>query len=165
MKTLLALFLALGLTFGAHAGNEGPQAAPKLPATVVAEYVVNSFFGPQDMVGTFEFQIFSNGDTQLVHHKMGGVVTTKKLKAYSKQDSEEINALVAEVLPGELFDANPSHPGCMDAPSTSVVVFQAKVEIKIAQTAACKSMDRKNRSHADEKLITILNDLVTSSRK
>lgn len=165
MKTLLALVLVLGFTFGAHAGNEGPQAAPTMPKTLVAEYVVNSYFGPQDMVGTFSFQIFSNGTTQLKRMKMGGVVTVKALKAYNAEDTAEINALVAEVRAGELFDANPNSPGCMDAPTTSATVYQPKGKIVIAQHMACKSMDRKNRSHADEKLISILDELVTSSRK
>lgn len=53
----------------------------------------------------------------------------------------------------------------MDAPSTSVTVYQPRGKIMIAQHMACKSMDRENRSHADEKLINILDQLITTSRK
>lgn len=166
MKTLLALLLVLGFSSSAFAGNEGPQAMPdERGHVVIADYTINVVFGNPSLPYFYNYQILANGETQLVTKLRGtGEQKVKALKTYSAKDAEEIRDLVKEIVPGKLFDANPQSAGCMDAPLITLSVYQGKERILIGQRANCKSMNRENRSHADEKLIGILEELSRSDR-
>lgn len=165
MKALFSLLLVLAFSFSAFAGNEGPQAAPKQQEKMIAELSVVVMFGNPSLPWFYSYQIYANGYTQLVTQMRDSKEKKiKALKPYRRKDAQEIRDLVKEIVPGKLFDGNPTRPSCMDAPTTNMRVLSNNQEIMIAQYAGCKAMNRENRSHADEKMINILNELSHSAK-
>lgn len=159
MKTFLTLFLSLVLSLSAFAGNEGPQATPSTHGKLIAESIVSIAFAPESVPSSIRYQIYSSGYTQMVTNMRDNSVFVKVLKHLSAEEVALINSLVEEVVPGALFDPNPSSPGCYDAPYERKVVYASKGEIKISEWFACKDSERENANHADAELIKILKSL------
>jgi hypothetical protein len=164
MKIFIALFLTLGLNLSTFAGNEGPQAIPKQPGMLVAESVVGIPFGPPSYPKSIRYQIYSSGYTQVVKKTSDGKADTiTALKPFSTEEMRAMISDIKEIVPGPLFDPNPSMPGCMDGPSQVYKVYPStKSEIDISSRFACKTNSRKNANQADADLIKILDDLSRS---
>lgn len=162
MKTLITFLLALGFSFQAMAGNEGPQATAQRPAKLIAEAMVNIFFAPSTYPRTIQHQIFSNGYTQVVKTMRDGELSVQALKPFSEEEMRAIKANVADIVPGAFFDPNPNRPGCMDAPTETYKVFSKKGKIQIFKRFACKTQSRENANDADADMIKILHDLARS---
>lgn len=161
MKKTIALILMLAFGFTAKAGNEGAQAAPMPPATVLAEYIVNGgFFVPPNSPVTRRYQILSNGVAQeVVLYNSNKAPTTSLLKNLSTRELESIKSYIKTVKPGELYDPNPEAPGCMDAPGMRYTIYQDTTAIVIAQVQDCKEMARQNVSIADGRIVQILSEI------
>ncbi len=120
-------------------------------------------FGDPNLPTYYSYQIYEDGYTQLVTQMMNSdEQKIEVLKPFNENETQEISDLVKTIVPGELIDSNVGYPGCMDAPSLSMSVYSNNNKIVIAQTVSCKSMDRVNKSTADEKMINILNELSQS---
>lgn len=159
MKTLI--FAILALAFTANAGNEGAQAVPSKPASVVAEYRMNGgFFVPPNMPVAYHYQILTNRKVvKTTYFKSSRKPETKVLKTLTGAEWARLAKLVSQVKPGKTFDPSPEFRGCMDAPSFSWRVQNAKGEIVISEKRACKTMSRENASLADKEIIEILNTI------
>ena len=130
---------------------------------MIAEYTINVMFGDPNLPTYYSYQIYEDGYTQLVTQMMNSdEQKIEVLKPFNENETQEISDLVKTIVPGELIDSNVGYPGCMDAPSLSMSVYSNNNKIVIAQTVSCKSMDRVNKSTADEKMINILNELSQS---
>jgi hypothetical protein len=162
MKTIFSLIFSLTLTMSAFAGNEGPQAVPRERGNLVAESIVNIAFAPPSVPSSIRYQIYSTGYTQVITYMRDNKVIVKALKPFNVDEAAAIVSLVNEIDSGELYDPNPSAPGCYDAPFERKVVYSSKGEIQITSRANCKNSERENANQADAELIKVLNNLIYS---
>jgi hypothetical protein len=157
MKTLLTLVLvAFALT--AKAGNDGPQASPPAPVTVLAEYSISGgLFVPPGYPSAYRYQILTDGLVQVKTYIQGqNDPTTRRLKKLSPRHLAHIEALVQAIEPGDMVDPNPNEPGCQDGPTFTYMVYKADAKIIIGQNYNCKELSRPNGGDADKELMRIL---------
>ncbi len=161
MKTLFLSVALVALGLNATAGNEGPQATPEMPTSVVAEYrSLGGLFVPPNLPHTYQYQILTNRKAVVITY-MRSMNPPKVtiLKTLSESEMRQFLNLVKQVRPGALFDPNPSAPGCEDAPAFFWSVNTPNGKVEIASKVSCKTMSRKNASAADQKIVQILTNL------
>lgn len=159
MNKLMMLISALVISFSAQAGNDGPQAVPHQEKNVVAEYVRNGgFFVPPRHPASYVYQILTDKTVVETIYFNGGA--SPKIRVLAKLNSQEwsrIITLVNQVKPGEIYDPNPSQPGCQDAGGSHYTVYNSHGKIQIYESYNCKQMKRENATIADTKIMQILN--------
>lgn len=161
-KMILSLLVfAFTTTASAFVGNEGPEAAPALPTTLV-ERSMGSGFVPPGAVAGYKLEIIEDGSVRKTVWIAGEEQAQTEVIMYlSIKKVSQIRKLVATVKAGKLEDANPNAPRCEDAPSFRDVVYKKGVKIEIARKADCKKFVRKSATDADKTLIEILNAIET----
>src|SRR4051794_8024237 len=102
-RILFSLILIAG-ALSAKAGNEGAQAAPQAPVTVLAEYFESGgLFVPPGAVASKSYQVLTNGDVQLVIWTRGeDAPTVRALKRLSTEELIHLESLVESIQPGEM---------------------------------------------------------------
>ncbi len=166
MKNWILSLLMLTFALNAKAGNEGAQATPVAPPSVLAEYVSHGgFFIPPGGVASTSYQILPDGTVQVVTWTRGqDAPEVKLIETLSNEELAHVKNLVAAVRPGKLFDPTPKSPGCMDAPSSSYVVYSSAGAITIGQYIDCKTLERENATAADTEIMKILSEIAKSDR-
>jgi len=161
MKKMILSALVFAFAASAFAGNEGPQAVPKAPPTVLVVRSANGgFFVPPGHVASRQIQILSDGNVIRLEWIRGeNEPTVTPIVELTEKQTAKVAKLVAAVKPGKMVAENPDAPGCMDGPSFNDAVFQGETRIVIAQTSACKKYKHENATAADAQLIKILSGL------
>ena len=145
----LAVLACLLFTSIAFAHNEGPNATPTAPPTVIAKVKSMSLFHPPSSPDVTEIRIYNNGiiERSEIYRTTGEEsVTVAKLSSEATYAlSQKVNA----VKPGRLVDPEPNMPSCMDAPSVTYSVFIGATEIEIAANYGCKPLKKDNADSND----------------
>ena len=167
MKTQIFISALLALSLNAFAGNEGPQATPEMPPTVIAEYDANGgFFVPPNAPVAYHYQILTNRKAvRTTYFRSSQAPKTDVLKTLNDVEFKRLTYLVSKVKPGATFDPHPDQPGCEDAPSFKFLVNTTAGTIVLSETMACKTTKRHNETFADREIIAILKGLEELSRK
>ena len=137
MQRLVLAATALAATLlstGALAGE------PSLGRGVVAEIVTAGMFRPTTAPSSSGIRIMTNGQVLSFATYDDGRLVIKHVATLAHDRVEAIKAEVANLPESELVDADPSSPGCMDAPSTTVRAKNAHgVTIALSGRFACKT--------------------------
>ncbi|HWU43576.1 MAG TPA: hypothetical protein VN132_09065 [Bdellovibrio sp.] len=160
MKKIIMTLAILTFASLAKAGNEGPQADPSAPATVLAEYVISGgLFVPPNVPVSRHYQVLSNHKAIEVKYFRSASPEVQVIKTLTDAEWTQINELINSIEPGALYDANPDLPACQDGPTFSWIVNGSFGTITIAQKRDCKQMQRENSSSADGLVVNFLNSL------
>ena len=167
MKSQFLVSALLALSLNAFAGNEGPQAVPTMPPTVIAEYDANGgFFVPPNMPNAYHYKILTNRKaTRTTYFRSSEAPKTDVIKTLSEVEFKLLNYLVSKVKPGATFDPHPDQPGCQDAPSFKFLVNTTAGTILLSETMACKTTKRHNETFADREIMAMLKEIEELSRK
>ena len=161
MKTQFLVSALVALSLTAFAGNEGPQATPPMPPTVIAEYDANGgFFVPPNAPSAYHYQILTNRKAvRTTYFRSSEAPKTDVIKTLNDTEFKRLTFLVGKVKPGAVYDPHPDQPGCEDAPSFKFLVNTTVGTIVLSETIACKTTKRRNESAADREIIEILKGL------
>jgi hypothetical protein len=165
MKYLMILAL-LPLTALARAdGNDGPHGAPMPPmpappprAATVAEVVVNcGFMCPNRDVRSVIIDV--NGGVSFEQTYQGSPMPPVliKLAQLEPRVIAKIKEKAAGTKGADLVDLTPRTPECMDAPTTTFLVYQGANAVKIEQDYGCHRHVLPDQSGDD--LVRILTGL------
>jgi hypothetical protein len=153
MKALiLALALFSSVASFASEGHEGPEAAPRLKAPVIAKVVTGSGFAPPTVARSTIVQIRSNGEIERIRNFANGDVQQTDIAALAPALAQQILETSRKVKQTVVRDPQPANPGCEDAPSTVYYAVQAGKDIVIAARENCKDMEKVDESDADRDL-------------
>lgn len=116
-------------------------------AEYLVKYVRGGGFAPVAM--NLEVSVLENGKVVAVNTR--GTVASKTIVAtLSPAGLQNLKDQIEQLADNtKLIDQNPSHPGCMDAPSSSTVVNKGGKIIKVAARINCKNF-KADGSNAQE---------------
>ena len=161
MKALiLALALLTATSSFAREGHEGPEAAPKSPAAVIAKVVTSAFFVAPTAPQSTIVEIRADGSIDQILDYRDGRTEIKAVATLAAEVLKQLATMVSEVKETLVRDPNPASPGCMDAPSTTFYAVQGGHEIVIAARENCKDLEKVDESDADRSLKRALNGAV-----
>ena len=137
---LAVLGAALAGSGAAQAGNEGPSAAPSVPARLmIAELRVVGAFAPPPGIDT-GVRIYADGVVESFDH-----AETRALALLSADLAQDLTSLSHAAQVRELIDDQPGRPGCLDAPVVTYKLYNANGEaVTIGKRAACHNFSRED---------------------
>lgn len=159
-KQILILALSLA-ALTAHAGHEGPQAAPTPPPEPILAQMITAggMPGPGNSPRAYLLNITTSGTVMAVT-EYPDHTTAVSLARLESATLNKLKALVEQTVQGELVPANPDEPGCFDAPSTTYYAIHASGEkVTVAGDDQCKELHKANANSADYKIQQILSGL------
>jgi hypothetical protein len=158
-------FLASAVAF---AGNEGPNASPRLPPPVepvVAKIVINIPLTPPGMVNRFTIAIHSDGSVDRADRYFEGNSVLKPVAILSPELSAKINAVANAAVKTEMVDQDPGAPECTDAGSGVYSAVNALGEIILAEDINCKKLRSKSAMGPNQVLVDILENVLELSNQ
>ena len=135
MNRLVIASIALaGTILSTGALAEGPS----LGRGVVAEVVTAGMFRPSTAPSSSGIRIMTDGKVVSFATYDSGRLVIKQIATLSRDRIAAIKSEVANLPESELVSANPDSPGCMDAPSTTVLAKNARgITVKLSGRFAC----------------------------
>jgi len=125
MKRVLYLGLLGFISLSTH--------ATQLPAGVIAEHEMTTYFAPEEWRGTYKLQLFSNGKLEKVDNKN----TRTQLAVLSETVVHKVKESIENIKTDELL--KPEGPMCMDAPAYSIKVQKSSgSELTIWKDQDCR---------------------------
>lgn len=113
-------------------------AGPSLGRGVVAEISTAGMFRPRTAPASTGVRIMTDGKVITFATYDDGRMVTKQIATLARDRVLAIKAEVANLPESELVSANPDLPGCMDAPSTTVLAKNARgVTVALTGRVAC----------------------------
>lgn len=162
--------LALAVCFSAVpaiAGNDGPNAAPKMPGpkvTSLAQVTTSSFFTAPGSPYSTTVEVLPSGKvvvTSSIRSENGEAdkVQVSALAALSKKAISNLMSDLKNLSAGKPVDTEPNTPGCMDAPGTSYSVLQNGQIVQLAFNGGCKEYRKPNMNQSDWRVLRLLQGL------
>lgn len=93
-------------------------------------------------------------------------VSQTVLAKLSKDTVAKLQEKIEKIEASELVTEHPESPGCMDAPTTTISVFQkGQAEgLRLKSISACKKYERKDYSYEAQAMISTLEGLMALQR-